>query len=274
MEEKVFISPGIEKCYTEYFAKNTTSFYSFIIDTLCKIFAKLDIENSYKLKMEYNACGFRYILKRYGAEDKDINDFINHVDNYVKFQEKNCQIIEKKNPYLVSIVKDLIDFYFQKCYKLNLDIEEINRFYESLYCMNSSSSYKRSYVFLKCEYPEEIDRYFKRKVYEYKHHFTFLPVKENVLDMNVYAKFGLTKEQIELLNQKTLDEINDKVFEYLHIDPQSEDRSFLASKFIDDMDLSKFKLNETSGQINVKSFLVIFGSIILMGIIIGILFMR
>ena len=64
------------------------------------------------------------------------------------------------------------------------------------------------------------------------------------------------------------------MIKYLHIDPNREDKNFLASKFIEDMDLSKFKLNATSGQVNIKTFLVIFGSIIVMGIIIGLLFMR
>ena len=274
MEDKVFINTGIEKCFQEYFKKNTMSFYSFVISSLCKIYDRLDIENSYKLDLHYDACGFLFILKRYGSKDRDVDNFINHVNCFYEFEAKNCQIIEKKNPYLVLVVKDLIDFYFKKCQKLKLSIDEINEFYGDLYCMNSKSSYKRSYVFLKCEYPEEIDRYFKNKVYEYNTHLTFMPVKNNVLDMAVYEKFGLTKEKIDLLNQETLDEINDKVYEYLHIDPKSEDRDFLAKKFINEMDLSKLRLNATSGQINVKTFLVIFGSIIVIGIIIGMLFVR
>ena len=248
MEDKVFINTGIEKCFQEYFKKNTMSFYSFIISTLCKIFDKLDIENSYKLDLRYDACGFMFILKRYGSKDKEIENFAHHVERFYQFEEKKCQIIEKKNPYLVLVLKDLIDFYFKKCHKLKLSKEEINEFYSDLYCMNSKSSYKRSYVFLKCEYPEEIDRYFKNKAYEYNTQLTFMPVKDNVLDMTVY--------------------------EYLHIDPKSDDKNFLANKFINEMDLSKLKLNATSGQINIKAFLVIFGSIIVLGIIIGMLFVR
>ncbi len=274
MEDKVFINTGIEKCFQEYFKKNTMSFYSFIISTLCKIFDKLDIENSYKLDLRYDACGFMFILKRYGSKDKEIENFAHHVERFYQFEEKKCQIIEKKNPYLVLVLKDLIDFYFKKCHKLKLSKEEINEFYSDLYCMNSKSSYKRSYVFLKCEYPEEIDRYFKNKAYEYNTQLTFMPVKDNVLDMTVYEKFGLTKDKVDLLNQETLDEINAKVYEYLHIDPKSDDKNFLANKFINEMDLSKLKLNATSGQINIKAFLVIFGSIIVLGIIIGMLFVR
>ena len=274
MKDNVFVNTGINKCFLDYFSKNTMSFYSFIISSLCNIFDRLDIENSYKLNLCYDACGFMYILKRYGAKNVDVDNFVNHVDDYYQYEEKNCKIIEKKNPYFVIIIKDLIDFYFDKCQKLELKTEEINKFYEELYCMNSKSSYKRSYTFLKTEYPEEIDRYFKNKLFEYNNQLIFLPIKDNLLDMNVYEKFGLTKEKIDLINQETLNEINGKVFEYLHIDPNSEDKNFLASKFIEGMDLSKFKLNATSGQINVKTFLVIFGSIIIMGIIIGLLFMR
>ena len=274
MEESYFVNKAVTKCFIDYFNNESTSFYAFIIEALCDIFDKLDIENSYKLNLEYNACGFMFILKKYGSSETKVENFVNHLEKYYDIENNSHKIVASKNPYFTVVLKDLIDFYFKKCQELKLSLEEIKNFYDNLYCMHSKSAYKRSYVFLKTEYPEEIDRYFKTKLYEYNNKLTFLPIKENVLNMEVYEKFGLDKNKIDLVNQETLDEINNKVFEYLHIDVNNEDKVFLANKFMKDMNGANFKLSETSGKINVKAFLIIFGSIIILGIIIGIMLVR
>lgn len=98
-----------------------------------------------------------------------------------------------------------------------------------------------------------------------------IPKKDKILDMSVYKLFNLSETDIVKVNNATLEEINNGIYNYFHINPigiRAYDK--LMAK-VNKLSNTKYRLADNSGSINLIMFASFFGFIIILGITIGLM---
>ena len=96
-----------------------------------------------------------------------------------------------------------------------------------------------------------------------------LPKKDRLLDMSVYRLFNLNEEDIVKVNNNTLEEINNGIYNYFHINPIGVRAYDKLMNKVNKLANTKYRLANNSGSINLLLFTSFFGFIIVLGITIG-----
>ena len=108
---------------------------------------------------------------------------------------------------------------------------------------------------------------FSRKDYA----IMMIPKKDRILDMSVYKLFNLNEQDIIKLNNATLEEINNGIYNYFHINPigiRAYDKLMMK---VNKLSNTKYRLADNTGSINLIMFASFFSFIIILGITIGLM---
>jgi len=272
----IFISIGYDTAMKKYllFTDNkrsdlATDYFVYIIVMLTTIYSKTDIRNPYLARFSDGAKILRNNLLKYGLPEEKLYKFFSDMNNYLEVDNYNKVYNITKNDYFISLQEDLIDMYIYKV--KSLDIKDTTKFKELLYSSKNSNPSIRKINEL---YNTDIDgslRYFSMMLSKKDFNIKLVPKKTNLLDLRVYNLFGLTTEDIVNVNMNTLDSINNGIYNYFHINPLSlnaKEKVFGKAKVLME---PKFRLSDNAGSINLLLFVCFFGTVVCLGITIGII---
>ena len=264
----IFISIGFDtaiKKYVLFTEKNhhdlATDYLVYVMMMLIFIYGKADIMNPYLARHKNGAANLLHNLTKYGLSEEKVNKFFNDLNNYLERDNYNKVYNLYKNPYFLIILEDLIDMFYLKTLCVDVSKEEMKKFKNLLYSSKNSNSACRK---LNEVYYSNI---FSRKDYA----LMMIPKKDKILDMSVYKLFNLSETDIVKVNNATLEEINNGIYNYFHINPigiRAYDK--LMAK-VNKLSNTKYRLADNSGSINLIMFASFFGFIIILGITIGLM---
>lgn len=272
----IFVSIGFDtalKKYILFTEKNhrelATDYLVYIIMMLIFIYGKADIMNPYVARYKDGAASIKRNLMKYGLADLKVHKFFNDLNNYLEIDNYNKVCNKYQNPYFIVLQEDLIDMFYYKTLSVEVSGEEKEKFKNLLYSSKNSNESVRK---LNRLYNTNLDgalvyysNLFSRSNYSIK----MLPKKDKILDMDVYRLFDLNEEDIVKLNNETLEEINNGIYNYFHINPigvRAYDKLMARVKRLAN---TKYRLANNSGSINLLLFSSFFGFIIVLGITIG-----
>lgn len=272
----IFVSIGFDtalKKYILFTEKNhrelATDYLVYIIMMLIFIYGKADIINPYVARYKDGAASIKRNLMKYGLDDLKVHKFFNDLNNYLEIDNYNKVCNKYQNPYFIVLQEDLIDMFYYKTLSVEVSGEEKEKFKNLLYSSKNSNESVRK---LNRLYNTNLDgalvyysNLFSRSNYSIK----MLPKKDKILDMDVYRLFDLNEEDIVKLNNETLEEINNGIYNYFHINPigvRAYDKLMARVKRLAN---TKYRLANNSGSINLLLFSSFFGFVIVLGITIG-----
>lgn len=272
----IFVSIGFDtalKKYVLFTEKNhrelATDYLVYIVMMLIFIYSKADIMNPYLARYKDGAASLRRNLMKYGLSDLKVHKFFNDLNNYLEIDNYNKVCNQYKNPYFLILQEDLIDMFYAKTISIEVPLAEKKKFKNLLYSTKNSNESVRKLNSLYNPYPDGAYIYYSNLFSKSDYNIKILPKKDKLLDMDVYRLFDLNEEDIVKLNSKTLEEINNGIYNYFHINPIGV-RAYEKLKFkVNKLSNTKYRLATNSGSINLLLFTSFFGFIIVLGITIG-----
>ena len=274
----IFISIGFDtaiKKYVLFTEKNhhdlATDYLVYVMMMLTFIYSKADIMNPYLARYKNGASNLLHNLTKYGLKEEKVNKFFNDLNNYLERDNYNKVCNQYKNPYFLIIQEDLIDMFYAKWQSVDVSKEEMKKFKNLLYSSKNSNAACRKLNEL---YNTNLDgalvyfsNIFSRKDYA----IMMIPKKDRILDMSVYKLFNLNEQDIIKLNNATLEEINNGIYNYFHINPigiRAYDKLMMK---VNKLSNTKYRLADNTGSINLIMFASFFSFIIILGITIGLM---
>ena len=274
----IFISIGFDtaiKKYVLFTEKNhhdlATDYLVYVMMMLTFIYSNADIMNPYLARYKNGASNLLHNLTKYGLREEKVNKFFNDLNNYLERDNYNKVCNQYKNPYFLIIQEDLIDMFYAKWQSVDVSKEEMKKFKNLLYSSKNSNAACRKLNEL---YNTNLDgalvyysNIFSRKDYA----IMMIPKKDRILDMSVYKLFNLNEQDIIKLNNATLEEINNGIYNYFHINPigiRAYDKLMMK---VNKLSNTKYRLADNTGSINLIMFASFFSFIIILGITIGLM---
>lgn len=274
----IFISIGFDtaiKKYVLFTEKNhhdlATDYLVYVMMMLIFIYGKADIMNPYLARHKNGAANLLHNLTKYGLSEEKVNKFFNDLNNYLERDNYNKVYNLYKNPYFLIILEDLIDMFYLKTLCVDVSKEEMKKFKNLLYSSKNSNSACRKLNELYNTNPDGALVYYSNIFSRKDYALMMIPKKDKILDMSVYKLFNLSETDIVKVNNATLEEINNGIYNYFHINPigiRSYDK--LMAK-VNKFSNTKYRLADNSGSINLIMFASFFGFIIILGITIGLM---
>ena len=274
----IFISIGFDTAIKKYvlFTEKkhhdlATDYLVYIIMMLTFIYSKVDIMNPYLARHKNGAANLLHNLTKYGLSEDQVNKFFSDLNNYLERDNYNKVYNQYKNPYFLIIQEDLIDMFYAKWQSVDVSKEEMKKFKNLLYSSKNNNAACRKINELYNTDPDGALIYFSNVFSRKDYALMMIPKKDNVLDMNVYKLFDLNEKDIIKLNSVTLEEINNGIYNYFHINPigiRAHDK--LMAK-VNKLSNTKYRLANNTGSINLIMFSSLFGFIIILGITIGLM---
>ena len=272
----IFISIGFDtalKKYILFTEKNhrelATDYLVYVIMMLIFIYTKVDIMNPYLAIYKDGAGSLRINLMKYGYSDFKIHKFFNDLNNYLEVDNYNKIYNQYKNPYFIVLQEDLIEMFYQKTLSIEVSLEEKKKFKDLLYSSKNSNPSVRKINSLYNTYLDGSLIYYSNLFSKSNYNIKILPKKDRLLDMSVYRLFNLNEEDIVKVNNNTLEEINNGIYNYFHINPIGVRAYDKLMNKVNKLANTKYRLANNSGSINLLLFTSFFGFIIVLGITIG-----
>lgn len=272
----IFVSIGFDtalKKYILFTEKNhrelATDYLVYIIMMLIFIYGKADIMNPYVARYKDGAASIKRNLMKYGLDDLKVHKFFNDLNNYLEIDNYNKVCNKYQNSYFIVLQEDLIDMFYYKTLSVEVRGEEKEKFKNLLYSSKNSNESVRKLNRLYNTYLDGALVYYSNLFSRSNYSIKMLPKKDKILDMDVYRLFDLNEEDIVKLNNETLEEINNGIYNYFHINPigvRAYDKLMARVKRLAN---TKYRLANNSGSINLLLFTSFFGFVIVLGITIG-----
>lgn len=272
----IFISIGFDtalKKYILFTEKNhrelATDYLVYVSMMLIFIYSKVDIMNPYLARYKDGAGSLRRNLMKYGYNDFKIHKFFNDLNNYLEVDNYNKIYNQYKNPYFIVLQEDLIEMFYQKTLSIDVSLEEKKKFKNLLYSSKNNNPSVRKINSLYNTYLDGALIYYSNLFSKSNYDIKILPKKDRLLDMSVYRLFNLNEEDIVKVNNNTLEEINNGIYNYFHINPIGVRAYDKLTTKVNKLANTKYRLANNSGSINLLLFTSFFGFIIILGITIG-----
>ena len=148
-------------------------------------------------------------------------------------------------------------------------LPEKKKFKDLLYSSKNSNPSVRKINNLYNTYLDGSLIYYSNLFSKSNYNIKILPKKDRLLDMSVYRLFNLNEEDIVKVNNNTLEEINNGIYNYFHINPIGVRAYDKLMNKVNKLANTKYRLANNSGSINLLLFTSFFGFIIVLGITIG-----
>ncbi len=228
----IFVNESINNAINDYFKFKDTptslifnTFSVVVARIIVLLYGELDIANCFKTMNEHGMGGFNMNICKFGYPEEELIKFKNNFQKYYELDKKNQnQAIKSKNIYMDLVQKNLIDMFFYKKVMMNLNESDTKEFYDLLFTTKSKDLYKQSYALLMSEDFDEVDYYFKLKLFRLENNYNFVLYKLNLLDMKIYNFFGLSKEVVNSFNQEQINKVNKQLFSYFSIEENDENK--------------------------------------------------
>lgn len=250
--DKEFINKTITKAINDYLSSKSNpegvlynSFNVVMIRLLVTIYDELDILNPFYALNEED---FDNNLKKYGY----------HIDGIIKLKHAfEDYDNEETSDGFVFIQKIIIDMFMAKIKKIDVSVEEIDTFRNTLYSSYSSNTLMLSYNFLMCNDPNEVINYFDDALEKYSS--TKYEKPKQTLNLEAYKLLKYSLEDIKDMNANELDDINNEVYKYFKIDPDAINKDYLLEQAVIKERKRQKKAASTSGHINLIFISIMIG---------------
>lgn len=213
------------------------SFLVVLIRILCSIYEELDLLNPYHtndMEMLYTN------LKRYGANDKKINEFFELLELYNYIEEKNKKNnLKVNNEYFIEIQKNLIDLFIYKKKSIKLTNEDYKEFFDLLYTPATSNPLRQSFNYLNASDIYEIAKYYQDRINESEE--MIITEKKELLNMDVYKLFNYKISDISKMNNEQIKDLNKNIYASLNINENAINKDYLIDEFV-----NSYKYNENN----------------------------
>lgn len=274
--EAVFINKAFTKAISDYQKSSENvqgitynSFLTVVIRLLITIYSELDIVNPLVIEDEEL---LKENLGKFGYAKENIEKFLADLELYEDFEIINEQKqVKDKNPYFITIQKELIDMFIKKKLNFYLTEVEVMEFYDLLYTPYSKNPLRVSYNFLMARDVLEIDKYFKKEMLENVK--VIIPKEKHLLNVKAYELLNYSMNDIDKMESNEIDKINSQVFDYFKIRENAINKEYLLEKALETLEREKNKVTSGNGYVDILLVLSIISTVImLVGIVAFIIF--
>ena len=273
--DKVFINNAFSKAINDY--QNScdniqgimyNSFLVVVVRMLISIYSELDIINPMMIGDEKL---LKENLAKFGYSPDAIMVFLSNLQLFLDIEEENNKKeIKGKNPYFITIQKELVDMFIKKKVNFYITEVEVNEFYDLLYTPYSKNPLRVSYNFLQASDVMEVDKYFKVQM---KNNVkVILPKEKHLLNAKAYEILNYSFDNIKNLESSEVDKINSQVYDYFKIRENAINKEYLLEKAIEAIERENNKVTSGNGYVDILLVLsVICTVLMLLGIVLFIL---
>ena len=197
-------------------------------------------------------------LTKFGYSKDSLKIFFSNLQVY--YDNEKAGVV--KNPYFITVQKDLIDMFIAKKLNYRITIEETKEFYNLLYTPYCPNPLQVSYNFLMAEDVLEIDRYFKKEMKENVKEIK--PREKNLLNVKAYEILNYSMSDIENMDYSQIDKLNHQVYDYFKIRENAINKEYLLEKAIEAIEREKNKVTSGNGYVDILLIMSIICTIIML----------
>ena len=262
----VFINEAFTKAINDYLksveqSKGVVynSFLVVVIRLLIIMYSELDIVNPMVINDEDL---LKNNLAKYGYSKNDLEIFFSDLQVFYEQEKDNeNKMIKIKNPYFITVQKELIDMFIAKKLNYNLKEKEVQDFYSLLYTPYSKNPLQVSYNFLMADDVLEIDTYFKKQMKENVK--VVVPREKHLLNVKAYELLNYSMDQINNMDASEIDRINHQVYDYFKIRENAINKEYLLDKAIEAIEREQNKVTSGNGYVDILLVMSIICTVIM-----------
>lgn len=268
--KQVFVNEAFTKALDDYLksADNPqgvvyNSFLVVVIRMLKTIYSELDIVNP--MVVEDVDLLYKNLMK-FGYPKDSLGIFFSNLQQYYDIAKDNEKSdVKVKNPFFISVQKDLIDMLIAKKLNFYLTENEVKEFYDLLYTPYSKNPLRVSYNFLATTVngsdPLEIDNYFKKAMRDNVK--VVKPEEKHYLNIKAYELLNYSMEDLGNMDSSELDRVNHQVYDYFKIRENAINKEYLLEKALEAMEREKNKITSGNGYVDILLVMSIICTIIM-----------
>ena len=264
--ERVFINEAFTKAINDYLSSVENpkgvvynSFLVIVIRLLIVLYSELDIVNPMVINDEEL---LKNNLAKYGYSKNDLEMFLSDLQVYYDIEKENeNKMIKIKNPYFITVQKELIDMLIAKKLNYNLKEKEVQDFYSLLYTPYSKNPLQVSYNFLMADDVLEIDNYFKKQMKENVK--VVVPREKHLLNVKAYELLNYSMDQINNMDASEVDRVNHQVYDYFKIRENAINKEYLLDKAIEAIEREQNKVTSGNGYVDILLVMSIICTVIM-----------
>lgn len=210
--DKIFINDSIANGISNYLLIKQEKDYDkshifevYVIRGLCKIYGELNIINPYRINNENS---FKSNLIMYGLPIKDMNDFVNLMDDYSKWLNSKNNVIKTDITSKIELILINMVIYRNKITKFTND--EISFFDNFFNPLNNNLEKLHSLI------TKDIDivpMYWSRKKSLLGNSIKFKLIRHDLLSSSTYNKYGIDYDDISKMSEEKVKNINNRILE-------------------------------------------------------------
>lgn len=263
---RVFVNEAFTKAINDYLQSSDqpkgiiyNSFLVVTIRLLICMYSELDIVNPMVIDDEdllYNN------LTKFGYSNNSLKIFFSNLQVY--YDNEKAGVV--KNPYFITVQKDLIDMFIAKKLNFYLTEDEVKEFYDLLYTPFSKNPLRVSYNFLTANNVMEIDNYFKKQMRDNAKVVT--PKEKHYLNVKAYELLNYSMDDLNKMDSAEVERINHQVFDYFKIRENAINKEYLLEKAIEALERENNKVTSGNGYVDILLVMSIICTIVM---IVGIL---
>lgn len=263
---QVFINEAFSKAIKDYLKSVEqpkgvlyNSFLVVVIRLLIIMYSELDIVNPMVINDEDL---LKNNLAKYGYSKNDLDMFFSDLQVYYDIEKENeNKMIKIKNPYFITVQKELIDMLIAKKLNYNLKEKEVQDFYSLLYTPYSKNPLQVSYNFLMADDVLEIDNYFKKQMKENVK--AVVPREKHLLNVKAYELLNYSMDQINNMDASEVDRVNHQVYDYFKIRENAINKEYLLDKAIEAIEREQNKVTSGNGYVDILLVMSIICTVIM-----------
>lgn len=263
---QVFINEAFTKAINDYLKSVEqpkgvvyNSFLVVVIRLLIIMYSELDIVNPMVINDEDL---LKNNLAKYGYSKNNLDIFFSDLQVYYELAKDNeNKTIKVKNPYFITVQKELIDMLIAKKLNFHLKEKEVQDFYSLLYTPYSKNPLQVSYNFLMADDVLEIDNYFKKQMKENVK--VVVPREKYYLNVKAYELLNYSMDQINSMDANEIDRVNHQVYDYFKIRENAINKEYLLDKAIEAIEREKNKVTSGNGYVDILLIMSIICTVIM-----------
>lgn len=273
--DKVFINNAFSKAIYDY--QNScdniqgimyNSFLVVVVRMLISIYSELDIINPIMIGDEKL---LKENLAKFGYSPDAIMIFLSNLQLFLDIENDNNQKeIKDKNPYFITIQKELVDMFIKKKVNFYITEVEVNEFYDLLYTPYSKNPLRVSYNFLNATDVLEIDRYFKSEMRSNVK--VVMPKEKHYLNVKAYELLNYSMDDIKNMSSGDVDRVNSLVYDYFKIRENAINKEYLLEKAIEKIERENNKVTSGNGYVDILLILSVISTVFMLSIILMLVF--
>lgn len=273
--DKVFINNAFSKAINDY--QNScdniqgimyNSFLVVVVRMLISIYSELDIINPMMIGDEKL---LKENLAKFGYSPDAIMVFLSNLQLFLDIENDNNQKeIKDKNPYFITIQKELVDMFIKKKVNFYITEVEVNEFYDLLYTPYSKNPLRVSYNFLNATDVLEIDKYFKSEMRSNVK--VVMPKEKHYLNVKAYELLNYSMDDIKNMSSADVDRVNSLVYDYFKIRENAINKEYLLEKAIEKIERENNKVTSGNGYVDILLILSVISTVFMLSIILMLVF--